>query len=401
MADGVASCLATAGRPSAARLGKVRIAAGIAVAAAVCLVAGLAGAAAAPQRPFLWQCEQIHLDQAKDACYIRLLTQAIDRSGNPATELPRIDRLARAAGTALYGRCHLLMHTVGREWAASHRLTIEQLQNVEPRSNDAGCSAGFGMGLVMYLGPQIIASGGKSALPSCVRLPTQYRRYTCVHSLGHALMRGYHESLFLAVGACAKLGTRFAPDCAQGAFHDYWIALRGADETTSPVHAVHSARALCRTYPRFAVGCWYRYFIEQVPAPNISTGADVERTCHGLAGVQREGCVGGASLAIAGEAFGQTALCSRLPGADAVPCLHGVTVQATEGKPAVQRRLIARCSTFPATARSGCARWFGLTLNLVSNGDFARACRTLATVAERAPCASGARSYTGPIVTFS
>src|SRR5206468_1320596 len=105
------------------------------------------GGAAAPQRPFLWQCEQIHLDQAKDACYLRLLEQTVDRSGNPATELPRIDRLARSAGTALYGRCHLLMHTVGRQWAAKHHLTIEQLQNVEPRSNDPGCSAGFGMGL--------------------------------------------------------------------------------------------------------------------------------------------------------------------------------------------------------------------------------------------------------------
>jgi hypothetical protein len=382
-------------------LGTVKIAAGIALVALICVCAGWSDGARAQPRPFLWQCEQIHLDQAKDACYIRLLTQDIDRSGNPATELPRIDRLARAAGTALYGRCHLLMHTVGREWAAAHHLTIEQLQNVEPRSNDPGCSAGFGMGLVMYLGPQIIASGGKSALPSCVRLPTQYRRYTCVHSLGHALMRGYHESLFLALGACAKLGARFAPDCAQGAFHDYWISLRGADETTSPVHAVRSARTLCRTtYPRFAVGCWYRYFIEQVPAPSISSGADVERTCRGLTGLQRDGCVGGASLAIAGDPFEQTRLCSRLPARDSVPCLHGVTAQGTEGNPAAQRRLIGECRTFPASARSGCASWFGLTLNLVTNGGFARVCRTIAAV-DRSACEFGARRYTGPIVTFS
>jgi hypothetical protein len=378
----------------------VRIAAGLALVALVCVSAGWRSGAASPERPWLWQCEQIHLDEAKDACYIRLLREDIERSGNPATELPRIDRLARAAGTALYGRCHLLMHTVGREWAAAHRLTIEQLQNVEPRSNDPGCSAGFGMGLVMYLGPQIIATGGKSALPSCVRLPTQYRRYTCVHSLGHALMRGYHEALFLAVGACAKLGARFAPDCAQGAFHDYWIALRGADETTSPVHAVRSARALCKTYPRFAVGCWYRYFIELVPAPSISTGADVERTCRGLVGAQRNGCIGGASLALGGEAFEQTRLCSRLPAGDAVPCLHGVTVQATEGKPAAQRRLLGECSRFPAGARSGCTSWFGLTLNLVTNGRFARVCTTLAAD-ERGACLMGARRYTGPIVTFS
>jgi hypothetical protein len=221
-----------------------------------------------------------------------------------------------------------------------------------------------------------------------------------VHSLGHALMRGYHETLFLAVGACAKLGPRFAPDCAQGAFHDYWIALRGADQTTSPVHAVRSARTLCRSYPRFAVGCWYRYFIEQVPAPSISSGADVERVCRGLEGSQRSGCVGGASLALAEPTFDQTRLCARLAAVDEVPCLHGVTVQATQGKPAEQRRLIGECARFASPARAGCARWLGLTLNLVTNGGFARVCQTLAP-AERAPCAAGARSYTGPIVTFS
>jgi hypothetical protein len=44
--------------------------------------------------------------------------------------------------------------------------------------------------------------------------------------------------------------------------------------------------------------------------------------------------------------------------------------------------------------------WFGLTLNLVTNGRFARVCRTLAA-GERAACSAGARRYTGPIVTFS
>jgi hypothetical protein len=379
----------------------MRIAAVAGLIALVCLAAGWSDGGGAPAKPFLWQCEQIHLDVAKDACYSRLLLQDIDESGNPATELPRIDRRARAAGTALYGRCHLLMHAIGREWAAAHHLTIEQLQNVEPRSNDPGCSAGFGMGLVMYLGPKIISTGGRSALPSCVHLPTQYRRYTCVHSLGHALMRGYHETLFLAVNACTKLGPRFAADCAQGAFHDYWIALRGADDTMSPMQIVRSPRVLCKSYPRFAVGCWYRYFIERVPVPIISTGADIEHTCRGLAGAQRDGCVGGASLAIAGETFDQTRLCSRLPARDAVPCLHGVTVQGTVANPVQQRRLIGECRTFPGSARSGCARWFGLTLNLVTNGGFARVCPTLAAVSERAPCLAGARAYTGPIVTFS
>jgi hypothetical protein len=133
----------------------------LALLVAAFLAAGASGAA--PSRPWLWQCEQIHLEQAQDACYVRLLLQDIDRSGDPATELPRIDARARAAGTSLYGRCHLLMHEVGRRWAVEHRLTLEGLQKVVPRSNDPGCSAGFGMGIVMALGPQIISTGGKSA----------------------------------------------------------------------------------------------------------------------------------------------------------------------------------------------------------------------------------------------
>ena len=91
----------------------MRIAAGLALVAVVSLSVGLGfaltgsstKAAAAPAQPFLWQCEQIHLDEAKDACYLRLLLEDINRSGDPATELPRIDRMARAAGTASRSSC--------------------------------------------------------------------------------------------------------------------------------------------------------------------------------------------------------------------------------------------------------------------------------------------------------
>ena len=85
-------------------------------------------AASAPKRPWLWQCEQIHLEQAKGECYVRLLLLDIDRSGNPATELPKIDRRAHATPTSLYARCHMLMHVVGRQWAREHHLTLDGLQ---------------------------------------------------------------------------------------------------------------------------------------------------------------------------------------------------------------------------------------------------------------------------------
>ena len=365
------------------------------------ILAASAGATA-PKKPWLWQCEQIHNEESKDACYVRLLLLDIDRSGDPANELPRIDARAHATPTSLYSRCHMLMHVVGRQWAREHHLTLDGLQKVVPRSNDPGCSAGFGMGLVMGLGPQIIATGGKSALKTCEKLPTRLRQFTCVHSLGHALMRGYHETLDLAVNACTRLGGQFAPDCAQGAFHDYWISLRGADETTSPVHAVHSPRRLCSQYARYAMACWYRYWIEQAPGPVIEGPSDLLRLCRGLTGMQRAGCIAGAGKDVYDSPVAQTRLCSRLgTAADALACLRGVANQAYVGKPRRELALFSGCLRMPAAARRGCAEWFGRTFNVLENGHFlGGGCPKLA-VAFRAGCEAGARRWTEPLVTFS
>jgi hypothetical protein len=358
-------------------------------------------AASAPKRPWLWQCEQIHLDQAKDACYIRLLLQDIDRAGNPATELPKIDARAKATPTSLYQRCHLLMHSVGRQWALEHHLTLEGLQKVVPRSDDPGCSAGFGMGLVMALGPQIIATGGKSALKTCVDLPTRWREFTCVHSLGHALMRGYHESLYLAVHACSKLGARYAPDCEQGAFHDYWISLRGADDASSPLHPVHSPRVLCAQYARYAVQCWYRYWIEQAPGPVILGARDLLRLCHGLAGTQREGCIAGAEKDVYDTPAAQMAMCEKLRAADALACVRGVGNQAYAGQPKRELALMRDCRRLAAGAVPGRAAWFGQTFNVVEDGRFLRSGCPRLPAALRSGCKVGAERWRGPLVTFS
>jgi hypothetical protein len=372
------------------------------VVAAGLLVATAAGAATAA-RPWLWQCEQIHLDQAKDACYVRLLLEDVDRSGDPARELPRIDRRARAAGTSLYGRCHLLMHVVGRRWAREHHLTLDRLQDVVPRSNDPGCSAGFGMGLVMALGPAIISTGGRSALSTCTSLPTRMRQFTCVHSLGHALMRGYHETLFLAVRACTRLGPRAAPDCAQGAFHDYWIALRGADETTALVDAVRSPRRLCAQYARYALSCWYRYWIEQAPGPVLLNAGDVLRVCRGLAGGQRAGCIAGAAKDVNDTPVAQARMCAAMRGAaDALACLRGVADQAFAGERGREVALFRECGRMPAAAVGPCAAWLGRTFNVLENGTFLRrGCPRVRGAALRAACAAGARRWAQPLVTFA
>jgi hypothetical protein len=348
----------------------------------------------AASKPWLWQCTQIHNAEVQYHCYVRLLLQDVQASGNPARELPRIDRRVTAVGGPLEAGCHVLMHEVGREYGRAHRVTLATLQRYVPRSNNPNCSAGFGMGLVMYLGPQILRSGGAPAAQACARLPTRYRQYTCIHGLGHALMRAYHGDLGQAVAACRKLRAAYAPDCAQGAFHDYWISLRGADGTTRPRHAQTSPRVICDGRYTYVRPCWYRYFLEQPAGLPVRTGTDLRRACRGLTSIQRFGCISGAALTVSSDPFAQIRVCAQLHGRDAAACVRGVADQALAGEPRRQVALIRRCSAIGLD----CYSWLGRTLAVVTNGTFR--CSVLATRARNA-CDAGAARMRSALVTFS
>jgi hypothetical protein len=360
----------------------------LAVVAAL-VVAG--GASGASTKPWLWQCTQIHNADPQFRCYLRLLRLDIERSGDPARELPRIDRRVAAVGGPVEAGCHVLMHEVGRDYGREHHLTLSTLQRYVPRSNNPNCSAGFGMGLVMYLGPQILRSGGAAAAHTCAGLPTRYRQYTCVHGLGHALLRAYHGALGEAVQACRRLQARYAPDCAQGVFHDYWISLRGADGTARPRNAVTSPRVICDGRYTYVRPCWYRYFLEQPIGLPIRNAADLRRTCRGLAGIPRFGCISGAILELSSDPFDQLRVCLRLHGLDARACVRGVADQALAGESRRQLALIRMCRS------SDCFAWLGRTLSVVTNGGF----RCGALVRGRSACAAGAARMRDALVTFS
>jgi hypothetical protein len=368
----------------------------------VATVAALAlPAAGGAAKPWLWQCTQIHNAEAQFRCYVRLLRQDIEASHDPARELPRIDRRVLAVGGPLEASCHVLMHEVGREYARAHRLTLGTLQHYVPRSNNPNCSAGFGMGLVMYLGPQILRSGGGAAVRACSRLPTRYRAYTCVHGVGHALMRAYHGNLAESVRACRALKPQFAPDCAQGAFHDYWVSLRGADGTTRPRRADTSPRSVCDGRYTYIRPCWYRYFLEQPVLRPVRTAGDLVRMCRGLRSLERFGCISAAALTISSNPFDQMRVCARLRAADADACFRGVPDQALAGRPARQVELIRRCARVAADARRGCYEWLGRTLAVVTNGAFrVRGCTRLGPRA-RVACVAGADRMGAALVTFS
>src|SRR5919204_571159 len=129
---------------------------------------------------------------------------------DPARELPRIDRYAHSVGGFLDNNCHILMHPVGRRYARLVHLTLARLRDYLPRSNDPGCSAGFGHGLIMELGPQIVRMGPQGAAAACRKASTRYQRYSCVHGLGHAYMRLFGE----LVAQPLKMQVRLIRGCA-------------------------------------------------------------------------------------------------------------------------------------------------------------------------------------------
>src|ERR687886_1769619 len=323
---------------------------------------------------------------------------------NPARELPRIDRYAHGAGGFLNDNCHILMHPVGRRYARRVHLTLARLRDFLPRSNDPGCSAGFGHGLIMELGPQIVRMGPKGAAAACRKASTRYQRYSCVHGLGHAYMRLFGELVGPALGACSALGPTDAADCAQGAFHDYWIAVAGLDQTRRPAGTTTSPRKLCSAqHAQFVRACWYRAWLERPPHRVPRSGHALVRLCRGLSELQQQACVTGASVIVSPDPFTQLAVCRGLRGADAGACVRGIRVPALLAQPlGMQIRLIRGCAGIDHAAQRACYSWLGTALNVVRNGEFGdKGCGELTYAKTRAACAAGARSYDGALQTFS
>jgi hypothetical protein len=352
---------------------------------------------------YLSRCSLLRKDASIWNCYVTRLFADVEASKDPADELPRIDRKVRAGGGYLEGNCHMMMHVVGRKYARKHNVTLGNLQRYLPRSNDPGCSAGFGMGMVMTLGSEIGRLGPNGAIKLCLRAPTRFRSYTCIHTLGHAYMRLYHGQLRFGIKACRTLPAAQAPDCAQGAYHDYWLSIAGRDSAQRPQDAQTSARKLCSHAIRaFVRPCWYRYFLELPPKRLPASAVGLRRLCSGLAGLQRAGCVGAASLITSADPFQQMRVCARLRGADGVDCLYGVNVQnLATAKGSRRVLLIERCGQMSAAARRGCYEWLGTALAVVTNGRFEdRGCPFISRAGRRA-CTAGAKRMNSALVTFS
>jgi hypothetical protein len=349
-------------------------------------------------------CRDFADDDAR-ACYSREFLAMVDGVEDPRPAVERITEAARSEGGFLLENCHVVMHTVGRTYAGDGDVTLGTLMDYLPADNDPGCPAGFAHGLVTGVAPDIDPSEPREAASACDGAGTRYQRYSCVHGFGHAFMRLYEDQLEPALKLCTALGPE-APDCAQGAYHDYWFAVVGADDATLAGEALTDPYRLCETQPEAYVRpCWYRAFLENRPAGfRVETPADITDLCDGLAGLQRGGCVTAASVIGPPDPAEQLEICRRLRNpSDAANCVRGTKVPNLQDAPAETHvRLVGGCERFAPAVRGACYRWLGKTLSVLTDGEFGRTgCPQLAGARARRECEAGARSMDEALVTFS
>ena len=387
----------------------------VAVAASLLAVTAAAGALFLgddkPERPpalrtiNLEPCRGVEDDAARE-CFIRKFQALVDGRDDPRPAVQAISELAQSEGGFLLSNCHVVMHTVGRTYARDADVSLASLMDNLPQSNDPGCSAGFAHGLVTGVAPDIDPSKPGEAATACADAGTRFQRYSCVHGVGHAFMRLYADQLEPALELCVALGPDVAPDCAQGAYHDYWFAVKGADDATLTEQPITDPRRLCGDQPEgFVRPCWYRAFLEnRSEGFQLDTPEDLEDLCEDLDGIQRGGCITGAAVIGPPDPAAQLRICVDLEApADAADCVRGTKVQnLLDASTRDYVRLIEGCDRFAAEARAACYRWLGKALAVITDGRFERSgCPRLTDAAARRDCLEGARTMNEALVTFS
>ena len=359
----------------------------------------------APRAAHPERCAGVGGTEARE-CYIREFVLLVEGSQDARKTVETVAASAREEGGFLFSNCHGIMHTVGRTYAAAEGVTLATLMDYLPQSNDPGCTAGYAHGLATAVAPQLHSAQPQEVAAACAEADTRYQRYSCTHGFGHAFMRLHDDRLEPALDFCRSLGPDNAPDCAQGAYHDYWFAALGLDDASLPGDVETNPFKLCGEQPReFVRACWYRAFLETRPDNfQLETPEDLDGLCAGLRGVQRGGCITAASVIGPSDPAAQLQLCASLRnGVDAANCVRGTKVQnLLDASIPDYVALTEGCELFERAPRVECYRWLGKTLAVVTDGAFAdEGCPALQSDPARRECAAGADSMDEALVTFS
>ena len=186
-------------------------------------------------------CEQ--KSRSKTAgCYDRLFQDYL--VANEAEGLLRAFNGAMAESPGIRRACHQITHAIGRA-VFDHPRDITEIFRLD-RSLDA-CAGGFYHGVVEKLfrpdsnlpAEQHISSGElRSKIPAvCDQFEAFGRRAECIHGIGHGAMFLLHD-IGRALDACTVLpdeDRRFF--CYGGAFMEYTISGRAAEESPRDPHA--------------------------------------------------------------------------------------------------------------------------------------------------------------------
>ena len=221
------------------------------------------------------------------------------------------------------------MHEVGRRYGAEHHVTLGDLMDYIPRSNDPTCSAGFGMGLVdvprpadhrerRTLGTHAVHAPA-DALPLVHVRARDRPRADARATTGASASRSPRA----ASSARRRPTARRARSTTTGS---RCAAPTGPSAARTARRRVSSATATSGTCARAGTAT----SSSRRSRRSSTAPASIRTACAGLRGLQRYGCVSAAALSIPEDPLEQTRICARLAARDAGACLRGVAVQALE-----------------------------------------------------------------------
>ncbi len=160
---------------------------------------------------------------------------------------------ARAASCST--NCHGVMHTVGPELRAAGRRHAREPHELPAAEQRPGLPGRLRARPRDRRGARhrhrrpaarpLRSAATRAPATSATAAPTGWGTPSCAST---------RTSSGPALALCTALGPRAAPDCAQGAYHDYWFAAIGADDATLPDEAVTDPRRLCGAQPAGFVG---------------------------------------------------------------------------------------------------------------------------------------------------